>query len=61
MPIGLITYQDASRREDLVDVITNISPSETPLLSGLGEGSEATQTLHEWLVDSLSSLSLIHI
>lgn len=55
MPIGLITYQDASRREDLVDVITNISPSETPLLSGLGEGSEATQTLHEWLVDSLSS------
>jgi len=55
MPIGLITYQDTSRREDLVDVITNISPSETPLLSGLGEGSESTQTLHEWLVDSLTA------
>lgn len=46
---------DASRREDLVDVITNISPQETPLLSGLAEGPEATQTLHEWLVDTLAA------
>lgn len=55
MAIGLITYDDTSRREDLTDVITNISPQETPLLSGLGEGPEATQTLHEWLETSYNA------
>lgn len=55
MAIGLITYDDASRREDLVDVITNVSPVETPLLSGLGSGSEATQTLHEWLTATFAA------
>lgn len=55
MAIGLITYMDASRREDLVDVITNISPQETPLLSGLGEGPQATQTLHEWLTATFAA------
>lgn len=49
MAIGLITYDDVSRREDLTDVITNISVQDTPLLSGLGEGPEAQQTLHEVL------------
>lgn len=55
MAIGLITYQDASRREDLVDIITNVSPRETPLLSGLPMGPNATQTLHEYLTDSFAS------
>lgn len=55
MAIGLITYMDASRREDLVDVVTNISPQETPLLSGLGEGNQAVQTLHEWLTASFAA------
>lgn len=55
MAIGLITYDDASRREDLVDVITNISVQDTPLLSGLGEGAMATQTLHEWLTDTFAA------
>jgi hypothetical protein len=53
--MGNKSDDDASRREDLVDVITNVSPSETPLLSGLGEGSEATQTLHEWLTASYAA------
>lgn len=48
MPIGLITYQDASRREDLIDVITNVDYTKTPLLSGLPKGKDATQTLHEY-------------
>lgn len=55
MAIGLITYQDGSRREDLIDVVTNISPSETPLLSGLPMGSAATQTLHEYTTDTYAA------
>ncbi len=48
MAWGLITYQDASRREDLLDVLGDVSPDETPLLTLLGTG-EARGTLHEWL------------
>ena len=55
MPIGLITYQDASRREDLTDVVTNISPEETPLLSMLGRGPNARQTLHEYPTDTFAA------
>jgi hypothetical protein len=45
----MITYFDASRREDLIDVVTNVSPKETPLLSGLPMGPGAQNTLHEWV------------
>ena len=55
MAIGLITYQDASRREDLIDVVTNVSPAETPLLSGLPMGSPARQTLHEYPTATFAS------
>ncbi len=55
MAIGLITYQDASRREDLIDVVTNVSPAETPLLSGLPMGRGAKQTLHEYTTDTFAS------
>lgn len=55
MAIGLITYQDASRREDLINVVSNISPDKTPLLSGLPMGLSAKQTLHEYPVDSFAS------
>lgn len=53
--VGLQTYEDTSRREDLVDIVTNISPQETPLLSGLGEGPTGMQTLHEYLTAALAS------
>ena len=46
------SYNDSSVREDLLGVITNISPKETQLMSGLGT-SAATQPKHEWLYDSL--------
>lgn len=54
MAIGLITYQDASRAEDVVDLITNVDYKNTPLLSGLQE-SVAYNTLHEWLTDTYAS------
>jgi len=55
MAAGLITYMDGSRREDLLDVVTNVSPAETPLLSGLPMGGKAMQTLHEYTTDVFAS------
>lgn len=57
MAIGLITYQDTSRREDLLDVVSNVSPSETPLLSGLPMGSPANNTLHQYTTDTFTTYS----
>lgn len=48
MAWGLITYQDAARREDLLDVIGDVSPDETPLMTLFGT-STVSNTLHEWL------------
>jgi len=55
MAIGLITYDDAVRREDLIDVVTNVSPSKTPLLSGLRRGPDAKNTLHEYATDTFAA------
>ena len=41
-------------REDLLDVITNISPMDTLLLSRLDK-VPANNIVHEWLVDALTS------
>jgi len=41
-------------REDLTDVIYNISPTETPFMSNIGR-SKATTTTHEWQTDSLAA------
>jgi hypothetical protein len=53
MSWGLITYQDAARREDLLDVIGDVSPDETPLMTLFGTSS-ASGTLHEWLKYDIS-------
>ena len=48
------TYDGAnSIREDLADVIYNISPSETPFMSNAAKGT-ASSTLYEWQTDSLA-------
>lgn len=39
-------------REDLTDLITNISPTERPFVAAIGRGT-AKATLHEWMQDSL--------
>jgi hypothetical protein len=44
---------ERGNREDLLDVITNISPMDTLLLSNL-EKVPASNTTHEWLVDILA-------
>ena len=49
------TYNTSTAiREDLLDVIVNISPTETPMLSGFKK-SKAHGTLHEWLTDTLGT------
>lgn len=53
MAWGLITYQDPGRREDLLDVLADVSPDETPLLTLFGT-STAKGTLHEWLKYNVS-------
>lgn len=39
------TYGVVGRREDLTDVIHDISPTETPFLSAIGKGT-ADNTFH---------------
>jgi hypothetical protein len=41
-------------REDLIDVIYDISPTETPIMSTL-DRTKATAVFHEWQTDSLSA------
>jgi predicted double-glycine peptidase len=52
---GAYQYDDKAVREDLLSVLTNLSPTETQLVSGLGTGS-ASSVLHEWLTDTLGSV-----
>ena len=51
------TYTAIGQREDLSDVIYNISPTDTPLMSTIGK-SKATAVLHEWQLDSLAAAGL---
>ena len=46
------TYDSVGIREDLSNVIYNVSPEETPLLSSIAK-VKASSTLHEWLTDTL--------
>lgn len=46
------TYTTIGIREDLIDLITNISPSETWFTSNSGKKT-AKQTYHEWQTDAL--------
>ncbi len=52
---GTITkYAQNGLREDLADVIFNISPEDTPFISGCSRGV-AKGVLHEWQTDSLAA------
>lgn len=50
------TYDDPSRKEDLLDAIMNIDPVETYLTSNLGTVT-INNTFHEWLIDTLTAQS----
>ena len=46
------TFTAIGNREDLSDIIYNISPTETPFISSIGK-EKATGVLHEWQNDQL--------
>jgi hypothetical protein len=47
-------YDAIGAREDLSDVIYNISPVDTPIMSSIGK-TKATGVYHEWQTDSLAA------
>jgi hypothetical protein len=48
------TYQSIGNREDLTDVIYNISPTDTPFMSSVGK-TKASAVYHEWQTDALAA------
>lgn len=59
MAVPSNTVQRATRigvREDLIDKISNIDPTETPFMNNIGK-AKASNTLHEWLTDGLAAAS----
>jgi hypothetical protein len=57
MPTNFKTYDATAIREDLSDVIYDISPTDTPFLSSIaGKGSVANTTF-EWQTDALTAAS----
>lgn len=52
----LITQNAAHVREDLGNIISMISPEETPFTSAIGK-TKATQKTHEWLRDELAAVN----
>lgn len=49
-----LTFDAVGNREDLTDVITNISPVETPFFSRFGK-TKASAEYHEWQTDTLAN------
>lgn len=49
----LSTDKTIGQREDLTDILTNISPLKTPFISSIGR-STASGVYHEWQTDTLS-------
>lgn len=54
----LVTYDDGSRREDLLSLVGDVTPDDTPLMTMLKTGS-ASNTLHEWLEDYITPPSSV--
>ena len=56
-PSGTFTaYASVGNREDLADVIYDISPTDTPFMSAIPT-AKATAVLHEWQTDALAAAS----
>ena len=52
----LKTFDQVGKREDVEDIIYDISPTDTPMLTSIGT-STAGATLHQWLQDSLAPVA----
>lgn len=49
-----LSYDAKGNREDLTDIIYDVSPTKTPFLSNAGRGT-AKSVLHEWQMDALAA------
>jgi hypothetical protein len=49
------TYTEVGVKEDISDIITNISPRKTPFISSIGN-EKIHQPLFQWQEDSLRSV-----
>ena len=60
--LGVLNSFDVGtgNREDLLDIITNISPMDTLMLSGF-EKVPANNIVHEWLVDILAAFGDVDV
>jgi hypothetical protein len=50
----MLTFSAVGNREDLADVIYNISPTDTPYMGNVGK-TKASAVNHEWQTDSLAA------
>ncbi len=50
------TYETVGIREDISDIISNISPTKTPFQSAIGN-EKVTQTVFQWQEDSLRAVA----
>jgi len=48
-------YNSTAKVQDIIKLITNISPSDTPFMSLFGRGEDATQVIHSWEEEELGS------
>jgi len=56
VPAGTYTkYAAKGLREDLTDMIYNISPTSHPFMTNIGRDGVATSVYHEWQTDSLAA------
>lgn len=51
--MALTQYNASGKTFDLTNMITMISPSDTPIVSRIGHASRATQVVHNWEEDEL--------
>jgi hypothetical protein len=51
------TFDAIGQREDLIDVIYDISPQDTPIMSSIGKVN-ASAVFHEWQSDSLAAANI---
>lgn len=57
VPINTVqTFTRTNIAEDVHNIISNISPTDTPFMSNIKKG-KATARLHEWLTDALAAAS----
>jgi hypothetical protein len=55
MPTNFETYDATAIREELSDVIYDISPTETPFLSSITKKGSVSNTKFEWQTDALAT------